>query len=647
MRTYLRFVFALCLTLPLWADSTPASGQAPRTDLYGDPLPDGAVARLGTLRLRHPSRDLAGVAIVPDGKLIVTIGEESLTVCVWDAATGKEVRRLQVRDAMLVRHLAFSPDGTRLAAGFLALSPFGKVHSWDAKTGKELRRWDAFTDLNKQGRVYYIYGPAEFSREGTLFTAHLELLEINGQRANDPGFMGAVWNVAERKLLRRAPERGIGTIAPDGKRVVAGDGGDIITLCDLLTGKELQRFPLPKDRYDFLDLAVAPDGKRLVTAFGHQAALVWDVGTGKVVKEFALPGWESRGAHSAAAFFPDGERLLLMVNNYLSIWNTRTGKEVLSWAGHRQPVNHLTFTADGKRLLSGNGESWKFPQRLLAWETGTWQAAGGRRLSEDELYRSPAPVSPDHTLALVIREGRKLHLYDRASGKPVRKLDAAVNQYTPGSSFISSNGELAVLSISDNSGRERFQLLDLRSGRTLCVLPAEACKIRFAFAPDNRHVAWFERDETIHVMDAATGKIVWRLGKPHEDQSNASLPHALVFSPDGRYLASGSTSDNTVRVWSLQTGKRYRELSGAILFTSWGRGGALAFSRDGKMLAAGSLDSGGKDVEIWELVTGQRRRRFSGHALPVTALAFSPEGRWLASGSDDTTILVWGVTERK
>src|SRR5437867_3892924 len=61
-------------------------------DTLGDPLPAGAVARLGTTRLRHASH-VINLAYSPDGKVLATAGDDDLAR-LWDANTGKEIRRL-------------------------------------------------------------------------------------------------------------------------------------------------------------------------------------------------------------------------------------------------------------------------------------------------------------------------------------------------------------------------------------------------------------------------------------------------------------------------------------------------------------------------------------------------------------------------
>ena len=66
----------------------PAAGQ-PRQDSLGDPLPAGAVARLGTLRMQHRGLALNGAAFSPDGKTITSTANSRSPLRFWDAITGK------------------------------------------------------------------------------------------------------------------------------------------------------------------------------------------------------------------------------------------------------------------------------------------------------------------------------------------------------------------------------------------------------------------------------------------------------------------------------------------------------------------------------------------------------------------------------
>src|SRR5262245_2802527 len=108
----------------------PEVDKPARTDWHGDPLPPGAVARIGTLRLYNGSQ-FSGLLYAPDGKTLISSGLHDTVHC-WDAATGKELCHLRTG---WVNSLALSPDGKRLAA---AAYDRPTIQLWDAASGKEL-----------------------------------------------------------------------------------------------------------------------------------------------------------------------------------------------------------------------------------------------------------------------------------------------------------------------------------------------------------------------------------------------------------------------------------------------------------------------------------------------------------------------------
>jgi WD40 repeat protein len=158
-------------------------------------------------------------------------------------------------------------------------------------------------------------------------------------------------------------------------------------------------------------------------------------------------------------------------------------------------------------------------------------------------------------------------------------------------------------------------------------LPAPSGNDCVAFSPDGTQVAVAGADASIRILDLAGGReAVVLAGHVHRVGQ-------LAFSPDGRWLATASRLDGTIKVWDLAT-KTAKASFGQVP----NQYPAVAFSPDSATLA---WSSGDHAIQLSDVLSGTVLKTLTGHGGPVVCLAFSPDGKWLASGSKDFDARLW------
>jgi WD40 repeat protein len=136
-----------------------------------------------------------------------------------------------------------------------------------------------------------------------------------------------------------------------------------------------------------------------------------------------------------------------------------------------------------------------------------------------------------------------------------------------------------------------------------------------AISPDGKLLASGARDKQLRLWDVATGKLNATL------IGHADSVGTVMFSPDGKQVATTGASDRTARLWDVATGQ--------MLSTFAEHGGLVydvAYAPDGKSIATACADD---KIRVFDIETGRNIATFDGGANSVT---FSRDGQQLASG---------------
>jgi WD40 repeat protein len=637
LRTGLTLLIGLCVMSSAARAEPPEEKPGRRTDLYGDPLPEGAIARFGSPRLRHAER-VECVIISPDGTKLYSASSESafrpdrVSIRVWDLATGKLLRKFGDQDGG-AGFLALSQDGKILASK----GGDGSVWLWNAETGQLIRHCE------NEKATYS--GCIAFSPDGTLLASNGETILI--------------WDVRTGKTLRSLDTKGHNILfTPDGRSLVCAGYGSISCL-EATTGKKIRVI----EEGDVLPLclAITPDGKTLLSGYDQGVIRCWDTATGIRTRELTghdkeinalvvspdgktlasggrdgtvrlwdLATGELRRrieAHSgvhALGFSPDSKKLVSGgADGNIRVWDTATGKELLPLHSRRNTIASVAFSPDGKTLAIGGEDK---TVRLIDPATGKDRRILGGRND----WVEAVAFSPDGELvASCDYRDPAIRLWRVSTGKEVRQLVGHTSSisslaFLPNSKFLASTGSDGTIRLWDTEkGAEIGQAVrDRKLSAALSI----------SFYPDGKALASAERDGLVCVWDVATGR---QLGRLVCDTRH--FVKSVACAPYGNILASGG-GDAAIYWWDALTGK---ELRSPIKHP--GDVKALAFSPDGRLLISGGTQG---CVCIWESATGSLVRKLAGHEYAVTSVACSPDGQTVASGSSDSTVIIWDVRDR-
>ncbi len=389
-------------------------------------------------------------------------------------------------------------------------------------------------------------------------------------------------------------------------------------------------------------MALSPDGTRLVTTDFENTTLVWDVRDGAIVAR--IPGIKS----DLVQFSRDNRQLLCNGDD-------RTPPMICDIATERSMPAPKDIAAFGRFAVDGKYWEYRTPYRFdfcLSCRDFT----RGKILEYMQIYDYGSRPSNFLNAPAV------LQLRDPASGAIERTLPAITGELLD----ISRDNHKAVTLTGTPRMEENIRMLgtdnpefilwDLESGKEITRLkgvPGFVVERKGAvFSPDGSKfaaaVSSYTAPPEVGIWDTGTGALLRTLNTPSTTaQGEAPPPIAnfidvLAFSADGRQLAAGGLDSHAV-VWDV-TGGQVRH----VLKTENNEVEELAFTPDGaRLFTASETDWRISSIQLWDLQTGTPVRTFAGTLQkpdPIMRVprSVTPDGQLLALGSPDR-IDVWDM----
>jgi WD40 repeat protein len=549
------------------------------------------------MTLAHRSTPTAA-SFSPNGRRVLTAGLDGRAT-IWDARTGRRLRRLGHDKSRALRTAQFGPGGRLVVTGSDATDAHGfpidgLARVWDAATGR--------------GGAYV--------HTATAITS--VAFDHRGSRVVVGTADGSalIWRASRKPAPARAPLflRGhtdqVASVAfsPDNDWVLTASSDETARLWDAATGTLLA--PLRGHHGPLATAAFSRSGNRILTAGEDGTARLWrlpvvrpEVTLGPGIAAGTRVNFDQDGAHAVlvardrsarvydahtgrlrgafdhevwfAALSPDGTRVLTLSFTHIAAWDAKSGRLLASKQLYAWLPPSMSADRRWTAVVAGN--------RVFMWNTQTGRLSRPLPQPRDAATITATVLSGDGGYAAAARTNGTVTIWDTTTRRvirTIRKAKLASLALSPdGSELVGSRGAPR-----DFGGRHREVPWLMRSGvattawstatgRRLFVVRSRDTVTMQRFSPDGRLVVTAGNENVARVWDARTGRLRTVL------RGHTGPLTALRFDAKGNRIVTAST-DGTARVWNAGTGELLAELAQGAPGGAW----TAAFSPSGAIV---------------------------------------------------------------
>lgn len=537
----------------------------------------------------HTER-IESVKFSPDGKILASDSYDR-TITLWNVETGQQIKSFVSSGTGTVE---FSPNGKILATDII-----NAIVLYDIESGQPIKSFEGNS-------------PIAFSPDGK------NLVATSKNRIK-------LWNIETEKFITfsigHTKDIADITFSPDGEIIASGSFDNTVKLWNSQSGQIIKSLNGFSDYVK--DVAFSPNGKILAYAgtFGDVIKF-WDIESGQFTKSLEGHGYSI----DSIAFSQNGKIFASVggIDNVITLWDVETRNVLKSFVGSATMIFSIAFSPDGKYIASGGLDN-----TVRLWDLETLKLT--KTLANRVQSVNSVALSPDGKIIATASNEKTIKLWSIELGQPILTLSGHTEPIN--SIAFSPDGKVVVSGSSDMT----IKIWDVATGKLTQTLEDNISSVdSVIFSPDGKFIA-SSSINNLNLWNAKTGKLINNI------EAKADWICSILFSPDSKTLAYIECWDgNSVQSWRKPV-KLFDIQSGQIIMSLANhpkRVYEIAFSPDGKYLASGSED---ETIKLWNVKTAQLIKTFEGHTSYISSIIFSPDGKTLISGSNNGVIKIWNI----